>query len=183
MGYSRPLHSGVLRLIITKRCLLKIFKIYFFALQDQYPEVTHGKKYLCSGGKHEISLFFVVMEMLVLFSLITLTWATFLLCIYRILYRFILVINYCVCLCFIRFYRLCINIPPSCGRSCHWRCWRWSVVLHQDIFGQAEKGVLNNICNNLWWEWLTTTAQLISSKTQLLLHCVADNVWLLIMDC
>ena len=115
--------------------------------------------------KHEISLFFVVMEMLVLFSLITSTWATFLLCIYRILYRFILVINYCICLCFIRFYRLCINIPPSCGRSCHWRCWRWSVVLHQDFFGQAEKGVLNNICNDLWWEWLTTTARLISSKS------------------
>ena len=54
----------------NKEVLIKNILIYVFALQDQYPEVTHGKKYLCSGCKHEISLFFVLMDMPVMFSLI-----------------------------------------------------------------------------------------------------------------
>ena len=45
----------------NKEVLVK--NVCIFALQDQYPEVTHGKKYLCSGGIHEVSLFFVLMDM------------------------------------------------------------------------------------------------------------------------
>ena len=38
-----------------KEVLVK--NVCVFALQDQYPAVTHGKKYLCSGGICEVSLF------------------------------------------------------------------------------------------------------------------------------
>ena len=45
----------------------------------------------------------------------------------------------------IRFHWLCISVSPSCGWSRYWRCGRWSTVLHQDIFGQTQKGALDNV--------------------------------------
>ena len=97
-----------------KEVLVK--NVCVFALQDQYPAVSHGKKYLCSGGICEVSLFCpdghasnVLIDHVYLISLLYIS--------YRLCS---VLLNYIVhILCFVRLYRLCFNIPPNCGRSYH----------------------------------------------------------------
>ena len=152
MPYFPPLHSGVLRLIMTKRCLLKM---YVFLLYRTNTQRLLMERNIFAQEVYVKSVCSVLMDMPVMFSLIMFTlfpcYISYRLC--------SVLLNYIVhILCFVRLYRLCFNIPPNCGRSYHWRCRKWSVVLHQDIFGQEEKGALNNICNNLWWDWPSIAA-------------------------